>query len=590
MATSWMLRWLGMILISLLVWMRPEPAVVTRRWLADPELLTIDGQGRQYPNEIVDLALVNSTTGWAITRHDILRFDGRYLHNDQARSANSFPAAIDMAGPTSGWVVGTTTLDAYDRALGPTKVAMLRYAGSGYWQDASSVIHKDGSIGPLHGELIDVVARADGSAWAAGFWREDQSEKHREHPIVLHFDGTNWRDVTPESWHNGRLESISMAGHTDVWVGGHLGIPNGQGVDAARPLIAHLQPGTWTESPLPVHLLPPGSDIAAPPDVVQHIIMRDAGEGWAVVGFGSASCAQTLLWHYSGGRWADASSIIPVQQYISWFGLIPGSGRGWLSLRPACASPWPGQRMHFDNGTITPDKNGATLLPSVYALLSDDAEWAAVGGSLMRYTSEALPTERQPEGRSNGRYFATTGQYVSGPFLPYYKSHGLDLGDPGISDRESLALFGYSLSTPFQEVSPETGNLLLVQYFERARMEYHPENPDPYKVLLGRLGYHFDTGHRVGQTDCEHFSETGYELCAPFRAFWHNNGALPVFGFPVTSAQNETSHTDGRDYETQWFERERLEYHPEKAGTPYTVLLGLLGSESLRARGYLPAH
>ena len=31
-----------------------------------------------------------------------------------------------------------------------------------------------------------------------------------------------------------------------------------------------------------------------------------------------------------------------------------------------------------------------------------------------------------------------------------------------------------------------------------------------------------------------------------------------------------------------------MEHHPENAGTPYDVLLGLLGSEELRMRGYLP--
>ncbi|MBX6341852.1 MAG: hypothetical protein IRY97_05290, partial [Thermomicrobiaceae bacterium] len=49
---------------------------------------------------------------------------------------------------------------------------------------------------------------------------------------------------------------------------------------------------------------------------------------------------------------------------------------------------------------------------------------------------------------------------------------------------ESLALFGYPISEEFRD--PQTG--LTVQYFERARFEYHPANPDPYKVLLGRLG------------------------------------------------------------------------------------------------------
>ena len=73
-----------------------------------------------------------------------------------------------------------------------------------------------------------------------------------------------------------------------------------------------------------------------------------------------------------------------------------------------------------------------------------------------------------------------------------------------------------------------------------------------------------------------------------FLAYWQRHGGLPVFGFPIVSMREERSATDGQPYLTQWFERERMEYHPENAGTPYEVLLGLLGSEELRARGYLP--
>jgi peptide/nickel transport system substrate-binding protein len=54
--------------------------------------------------------------------------------------------------------------------------------------------------------------------------------------------------------------------------------------------------------------------------------------------------------------------------------------------------------------------------------------------------------------------------------------------------------FGYPLSQPFQEVTKETdpkvaGKSFLVQYFERQRFEYHPENAGTqFEVLLGRLG------------------------------------------------------------------------------------------------------
>jgi len=81
-------------------------------------------------------------------------------------------------------------------------------------------------------------------------------------------------------------------------------------------------------------------------------------------------------------------------------------------------------------------------------------------------------------------FFPETGHAVCGRFLAYWRSYGLEFGDPGISFRESLALFGYPISEPFTD--PDTG--LTIQYFERARFEYHPENPEPYQVLLGLLG------------------------------------------------------------------------------------------------------
>src|SRR5436189_115583 len=36
----------------------------------------------------------------------------------------------------------------------------------------------------------------------------------------------------------------------------------------------------------------------------------------------------------------------------------------------------------------------------------------------------------------------------------------------------------------------------------------------------------------------------------------------------------------------QYFERNRFEYHPENVGTPYEVLLGQLGTEVARKKGY----
>lgn len=83
-------------------------------------------------------------------------------------------------------------------------------------------------------------------------------------------------------------------------------------------------------------------------------------------------------------------------------------------------------------------------------------------------------------------FFPQTGHNVCGGFRTYWHSYGLDFGEPGFSIRESLALFGFPISEPFEE-KLENGQTYTVQYFERVRMEYHPENQPPYNILLGRL-------------------------------------------------------------------------------------------------------
>jgi murein DD-endopeptidase MepM/ murein hydrolase activator NlpD len=84
-----------------------------------------------------------------------------------------------------------------------------------------------------------------------------------------------------------------------------------------------------------------------------------------------------------------------------------------------------------------------------------------------------------------------TGHNICGPFLTYWQRHGLDLGDSGASARESLALFGLPLTDAHAEMA-SNGASLITQWFERARFEFHPDNPEPYNVLLGRLGAEID--------------------------------------------------------------------------------------------------
>src|SRR5262249_46283190 len=73
------------------------------------------------------------------------------------------------------------------------------------------------------------------------------------------------------------------------------------------------------------------------------------------------------------------------------------------------------------------------------------------------------------------RYFPETRHSLCPPFRVYWERHG------------GLAIFGLPISEA-QEEAASDGHRYKVQYFERNRFEYHPEQPPPSDVLLGRLG------------------------------------------------------------------------------------------------------
>ncbi len=165
-----------------------------------------------------------------------------------------------------------------------------------------------------------------------------------------------------------------------------------------------------------------------------------------------------------------------------------------------------------------------------------------------------------------GRNFAETGQTIRGPFLSYWESRG------------GLAIYGFPIGPEEIEVL-EDGRPYLVQYFERARFEYHPENAAPNDVLLGQFGRLLHPLYPP-VPDCRcgrYFPETGHNIAGDFLAYWEKNGGLAQFGYPITDQLTETLE-DGQAYRVQWFERARFEYHPENPA-PYNILLGQFGRQ-----------
>jgi len=171
-------------------------------------------------------------------------------------------------------------------------------------------------------------------------------------------------------------------------------------------------------------------------------------------------------------------------------------------------------------------------------------------------------------------YFPQTGHTVQSPFLSFFNASG------------GVARHGYPITESFAD--PQSG--LLVQYFQKSRMEWHPGNPDPYKVLLGLLGEQL--GKRqppilVSQVqafdnpNCYYFKETGHGTCHRFLDFWRDNGQLDQFGYPVGPILIENNRI------VQYYQRARMEWHPDKP-EGQRVQLANLGEDYFNASGLDP--
>ncbi|MDQ3707199.1 MAG: serine hydrolase [Chloroflexota bacterium] len=169
------------------------------------------------------------------------------------------------------------------------------------------------------------------------------------------------------------------------------------------------------------------------------------------------------------------------------------------------------------------------------------------------------------------RFFPETGQSVGHDFLKFYNVYG------------GVETFGYPIG-PEQMV-----NGRLVQQFERARMEWHPEmaggSAPVAGVALGLLGQ--EQARKLNlmwpaSTDTgtgRYFKETGHGVQGGFLEFWLNHGGERIFGLPISPEAPMLNPSDGETYTTQYFQRARFEYHPELP-EGHRIVLGALGSEA----------
>jgi hypothetical protein len=200
------------------------------------------------------------------------------------------------------------------------------------------------------------------------------------------------------------------------------------------------------------------------------------------------------------------------------------------------------------------------------------------------------------------QYFPDTGHYLYAQFNDYWNGNG------------GLTQFGFPITKVFDQKS-ENGQTYPTQYLQRAVFEQHPENKGtPFEVLGRRLAA-IQTASRA-TTDPNFkavpnpndgrlwFNQTGHTIGgsdpgnAAIRSYWEAVGkgntqqSVQVFGYPISEPFDEQNPAppagDGQSHRVQYFERYRLEYHPENPD-PFKVQLGLLGQTQAQLDNLDPA-
>ncbi len=159
------------------------------------------------------------------------------------------------------------------------------------------------------------------------------------------------------------------------------------------------------------------------------------------------------------------------------------------------------------------------------------------------------------------RYFPETGHNLRGPYLRFFEAHGGE------------AVLGPPITEEFYDYSSG----LYVQYLQNVRLEWHPENPEPFQVqptlvgdVIGKAQPVIQPDQLLSRADCTFFPQTGHSMCFAFLDYYDELGGLEVLGYPIAEYGVENGLL------VQYFQRTRMEWHPER-GPGQKVSLGPLG-------------
>lgn len=526
--------------------------------------------------------------------------------------------ALDKQGDGWAWA------DAAPQAPGTNFLVRIE---DGSWHEFADTVD-DPRLLPSGLHVAGMALSADGNiAWAIGNVSDGV-------PLIWRYDAGKWAPYTSSNIPTSSLQMLSLtmtADGSDGWLTAQK-TPNGDFLlfrlrsgawtvvaepDGGRLEMVSISPdGTHglalgsprTNSPQALHRLKDGA-WADPIEILDRgakatsISSDNEGRAWVLVD-------NTRLLHLTDKN--ELADVYKAEKDVKLNAIATdGAGRGY-------AVGWLDKGQHVEPGGIvferepvlvSLEENRAVAYNALAAGFSPDdvgAEsiaiahggaqmWAGIRsgsgfGQVVHFHepwihSKEGPTTAPPLS-GEGLCFADVPYCLRGEFYAFWKSHG------------GLDSLGLPITT---EVYEKLGDKTYrVQYTERARLEEHPEfMGTASEVLLGLLGNEladdriteapFNSMPDTNKAGARFFAETGHLLDAPFLAYWTGSGGLPVYGFPRSEAFQEKNQADGKTYLVQYFERNRVEYHPENKGTKYEFLLGLLGVEHFTdLYGYKP--
>jgi hypothetical protein len=234
-----------------------------------------------YANGRIIQALVQRWNGTSWVRQSVPEPGGA------GRSTSLYGVAA--ISRSDAWAVGN-----YRASNGHLRTLILGWNGTAWRQQASP---NPGGAG-RDDRLTAVNAISADDAWAVGYYSDARSPRRA---LVLHWDGTSWRQVStppPSRPRGAMLFGVAAISASDVWAVGYLIKPG------PAALVLHWDGQSWHRSVMP--------NLGSNPSILSGVTASSASNVWAV-GHLQSRPGQTasLILHWNGAAWTRLPSPTP---------------------------------------------------------------------------------------------------------------------------------------------------------------------------------------------------------------------------------------------------------------------------------------